>query len=147
MKKTITRRFFTLLELMVTITILAICFSVIGIKVNKALYKHKYRNNIKKIDMYFTFCKKMALSNQADIYLKLYQEKDKTCFEMGTDDFSGFFENIKKTKDVFDDMFFLFNQKKVNEMEIIFSSTGEILPKGNLEFFDKKKIFKEIKKI
>ncbi len=146
MKKSI-KRYFTLLELMITITLIVICFSVIGINLSEALYKHKYKNNIKKIDMYFDFCKKMAFSHQADIYLKLYQENQRVYCEIGTDESTGFFENTPKTKDHFDDINFLFNQKKINKLEILFSTTGEILPKGNIEFLDKKKKFKQIKTI
>jgi hypothetical protein len=53
---------------------------------------------MKKIDMYFNFCKKMAFSNQADIYLKLSQKDFDIYCEMGTDEGMGFFENTKKTK-------------------------------------------------
>jgi len=130
---------------MITITLIVMCFSFIGIKINKALYTHKYKNNIKKLDMYFDLCKKMAFSNQADVYLKLYQEKEKLVCEIGTDEKMGFFINSKKIKDHFENMYFLYNQKKINKLEILFSTTGEILPKGNLEFLDKRKKFKQIK--
>ena len=62
---------FTLLELVVAITLIAFSFSFVGMKINTALYSHRCKNNIKKIESYFEFCRKMAQVNQADIYLKL----------------------------------------------------------------------------
>jgi len=145
MKKTITKKYFTLLEVMVTIALLSICFSIVGIKIHEALYSHKYKNNIKTIESYFIFCRKMALSNQADIYLNFKQENEKIYCEMGTDEKVGFFKNTKKTKDIFDNMHFLFNDKKAETLEIVFSSSGEIFPKGVFKFCDKKQKFEQIK--
>lgn len=147
MKKLNIKKHFTLLELMVTMVLLVICFSIIGINVNKSLYAHKWNNNLKKIDMYFDFCKKMAFSNQADIYLNLSQVNSKIYFEIGTDATMGFFKNSKKTKDYFEDIYFLYNDKKIDKLEILFCSTGMILPKGTIEFLDKKKKFKQLKNI
>jgi Tfp pilus assembly protein FimT len=138
MKKNIIKKYFTLLELVITIALITICFSVIGINVSRSLYKHRYKNNLKKIDLYFGFCKKMAYFNQSDVHMKLSQDDKKICCEMGTDETMGFFENSKKIEDAFDHMKFLFNKKKVDKLDVLFSSTGEVLPKGDLEFLDNK---------
>ena len=75
---------FTLLEMMIAIVLIGIVASVTGIKVNTALHKHHYENNIKKFDSYVEFCKKMAFANQADIYLELKQDENKIEIEIGT---------------------------------------------------------------
>jgi hypothetical protein len=147
MNSNLIKKSFTLLEIIITISLLTTCFSVIGIKINSALYSHKFKNNIKRIDDCFDFCKKMAKSNGADIYLKLFQKNMKIYIEIGTDQTMGFFEKGKKSKDQFDDMSFLFDDKNQDEMEIIFSSTGEVFPKGKFIFSDKKNKFKENKTI
>ncbi|EKD26505.1 MAG: hypothetical protein ACD_79C01150G0002 [uncultured bacterium] len=97
--------------------------------------------------MYFDFCKAMSFSNQADIYLIISQKEQDVYCEIGTDEKVGFFENTNKTKDCFKNMFFLFNGKKVKDLEIIFSSTGKIVPGGEIKFFDKKNKFKQNKTI
>lgn len=145
MRKDCHKIYFTLLEIIVTIALVTICFSVIGINVSEALYKHNYETCVKKMERYFDFCGKMAFSNQADVYLKLSQKGQDIYYEMGTDENMGFFENMKTTKDCFRDARFLFNDKKAINLEIVFSSTGEVLPKGNITFLDKKNKIKQIK--
>jgi hypothetical protein len=147
MKKKTTKKYFTLLEIILTITLLSICFSFIGIKINTVLYSYKFKDNIKKIDAYFEFCKKMAETNQADIYLKLSQNDKKTYLKIGTDEKMGFFEKTKKLDDVFNDFIFAFNKKNIDNVEIIFSSNGEVFPKGKFVFSDKKNKFSEKKTI
>jgi hypothetical protein len=134
---------FTLLEIVITIVLITTCLSFIGIKITDALYVQKYKNNLKKIDYYFAFSKKMAQTNQADIYLKIYQENMKTHLEIGTDEKMGFFLNSKKITDVLDDLVFTFNEKKIDNIEIVFSSSGNVFPKGKFVFLDRKNKFEE----
>jgi hypothetical protein len=145
--KIIIKKYFTLLELLVTTVLLVVCFSFIGIKINKALYVHRSKNNLKKIENYFDFCKKMALANQADIYLKLYQKKGTIFCEIGTDETMGLFKKVKKIKDIFKNMCFLFDKKKIDMIEVIFSTTGKTFPNGKLEFFDMRNKFDLIEEI
>lgn len=155
MKNLNIKKHFTLLELMICIALITICFSMIGINVRKAINIHKYKSNIKKIDMYFDFCKKMAMANQADVYLNFSQVNQNIFCEMGTDENRSFFENSQKIRDNFENMYFFFDKKKINKLEILFSSTGEILPKGEIEFStndkiefsDKNNYFKQFKTI
>ncbi|MFA6119650.1 MAG: prepilin-type N-terminal cleavage/methylation domain-containing protein [Parachlamydiales bacterium] len=146
-KKTIIKKNFTLLEIIICISLLSICFSFVGIKINDALYSYKFKSSLKKIDVYIDFCQKMARSNQADIYLKLSQKNKKVFLEIGTDDKMGFFKNNKKISDVFENLFFDFEEKKTDCLEFVFSSSGETFPKGNFIFYDKKNKFKENKAI
>lgn len=141
------KRSFTLIELMVTLSLIIISFSFIGVKINDSLYSHRFKNNIKKIDVYFDFCKKMALSNQADIYLKISQKDHRVKFEIGTDEVNGFFKNTQKTIEFFDDLNFLFDGTKVDKVEIVFTQTQKIIPNAAIEFFDTKNKFKQIKSI
>jgi len=143
--KKIIKKNFTLLEIIITFTLVIFCFSFLGMKVNTALYSYKYKSNIKKIDNCFEFCKKMAQTNQSDIYLKLSQRNEKIFYEIGTNESIGFFKNSRKIKDKFEDIYFSFEGKKVNDIEIVFSTTGEIFPNGALEFSDKKNKFKDKK--
>ncbi|NGX34557.1 MAG: hypothetical protein K1060chlam1_00910 [Candidatus Anoxychlamydiales bacterium] len=137
------KKHFTLLEIVISIVLIGIFASVIGINLNEALYKHSYENNIKKMDNYIEFCKKMAFSNQADIYMHLTQGEKNIEIEIGTSSDMGFFKNIKKTKDIFNNMSFEFNNEKLDNLEIIFTSNGEILTNGELKFMDIKKKFKD----
>lgn len=135
------RRHFTLLEIMIGMVLIGIIASVIGLNLNEALYKHRYENNKKKIDSYLEFCKKMAFANQADIYMQLSQDEKKIEMEIGTSADMGFFKNIKKTHDSFNNMSFEFNGEALDNLEIIFTSNGDILTKGSLKFIDIKKKF------
>ncbi|NGX48492.1 MAG: hypothetical protein K940chlam5_00077 [Candidatus Anoxychlamydiales bacterium] len=132
---------FTLLEIMVGMFLIGIIASVIGLNLNEALYKHRYENNKKKIDSYIEFCKKMAFANQADIYMQLSQDEKKIEIEIGTSSDMGFFKNIKKMHDSFNNMSFEFNGAGQDNLEIIFTSNGDILTKGELKFIDIKKKF------
>lgn len=137
------RRYFTLLEIVIAILLVSIFATLIGVNLNEALYKHSYENDIKKMDNYIEFSKKMAFSNQADIYMHLKQAEKKIEIEIGTSSDMGFFKNIKKTKDTFNNMRFEFNEESLDNLEIIFTSNGEILTKGELKFIDIKKKFED----
>ena len=132
---------FTLLEIMIGMVLIGIIASVVGLNLNEALYKHRYENNKKKIDSYIEFCKKMAFANQADIYMQLSQDEKKIEMEIGTSSDMGFFKNIKKTHDSFNNMSFEFNGAGQDNLEIIFTSNGDVLTKGELKFIDIKKKF------
>lgn len=147
MTKKLIKKSFTLLEIIITITILSFCFSFFGIKINALLYSHRYSNNLKKIESYIAFCKKVSETNQADISLKLFQKNKRIFLEIGTDEKVGIFENSKKISDIFDDITFTFNEKNIDNIEIIFSSNGEYYPKGKFVFFDKKAKWKDEIKI
>lgn len=137
----IIKKHFTLLEIMITMVLLGISFSIIGLNIRKALYKHNYENNIKKFESYTEFCKKMAFSNQADVYMVLSQTENKVSLKIGTSWDMGFFKNIKKTKDSLDNMHLLFNDEKFNQLEIVFTSNGNIFPSGVFLFIDEKETF------
>lgn len=87
----------------------------------------------------------MALSNQADIYVSLKQKDTALLLEMGSDEKMGFFQNQKKTKEIFKNLHFYLNDEKCLEHQIIFSSTNKIEPEGVLEFKDTKEKFSTIK--
>ena len=146
MRATIKKNF-TLLELMVVFCLLTFCFSLVGINIKKALYSHGFQNNIKTIDSYFEFCKKMALSNQADIYVSLKQKDASLLLEMGTDEKMGFFQNQKQTKEILKNLHFYLNDEKCENLQIVFSSTNKIEPEGKLEFKDTKEKFFKIKNL
>lgn len=135
---------FTLLEIMITIFLIGIVASAVSINLNKALHKHHYENNIKKFDSYVEFSKKMAFSNQADIYMHLTQTETKIGIEIGTSSDMGFFKNIKKTQDSFNNMNFKFNGEKLEKLEIVFTSNGNILTQGKFEFMDVKEKIEKI---
>ncbi len=141
------KKYFTLLEIMIGTFLIGIFISIIGINLNKALHKHRFQSNINKFDNYVDFCKKMAFSNGADIYMHLFQKEHGIAIEIGTSPDMGFFKNIKKTKDIFDNMFFEFNGSPIDKLEIVFTSNGNSLTSGILTFKDiKKKIKKDVKR-
>jgi len=145
MKTKIIKKYFTLLEIVISIAILSLCFSLIGMKTQKAIYKHRYENNIKKLNHYAQFCKKMALSNQADVYLNLKEQNESIKLEIGTSETEGFFKNMKKTKDTLNDINFLVNKETVSSLEIVFTSNGCVMPEVQIELIDKNRKFKPYK--
>ena len=145
MKLKIIKKYFTLLEIVISIAILSLCFSLIGMKTQKAIYKHRYENNIKQFNHYTQFCKKMALSNQADVYLNLKEQNENIEIEMGTSETEGFFKNMKKTKDILKDINFLVNEEMINSLEIVFTSNGCVIPKIKIALRDKNRKFKPYK--
>ena len=133
------KRKFTLIELIIVLAIIGMSCSLIGIKINKVIYSHNVKNDLKKIEYYFQFCKKIALFNQMDVYLVLEQKKDSTLLKIGTDENLGFFKNSKPLKYDFKNINFSFNNKKMKKIEVLFCATGSILPEGSFKFFDIKK--------
>ncbi len=126
---------------MISIALIVMISSIASIKVNQALYKHSFEANIKKISTYFELCSKLAFANQADIYLILSQREEKVFLEIRTDNKTGLFKDQKTIKDIFKNFQFFFNEKKEKDLEIIFSSTNQVMPKGHFVFKDKKQKF------
>ncbi len=135
------KKAFTLIELMVSIALILLVTSIIGINVNKALKNHKFISKIKKIESYIEYVKKMALIHQTDVYFILNQDLKGSYLKIGTDEVNGFFKNQKVKEEIFENVFFSFNNER--NVIIIFSSTGNVFPKGEFIFSDNKD--KEIK--
>lgn len=133
----IIKKSFTLIEILVVFFIISSVFSVLGFYLNKAIYIHKQKNNIKKIKSYLDFAQKMAVLHQSDVIVKFTQDKKDVKLFIGLDENLGFFCD-KPQKDIFENLKIFFNKKPTNFIEILCTSNGVIWPQGKLTFYNSK---------
>ena len=128
--------FFTLIEIMVVMIIIAIASSAIGIKISRSISDHEYKRSAAQIFEKLKFAKKLALANQCDVYFSLSQEKNKVFSEVG------YFEgkegkNQMKYRHGYSNLRFKFDSQDGNiydkSLTLIFTSSGDYLPKGFLK--------------
>jgi len=111
---------------------------------SKAISSYRFKTNIEKIKTYILLSRDVAQANQSDFFLSIIQKKNGTRFLLGSDEKQGIFKGEKKKEYFLKDIYFLFDNKKVKNIEILFSSTGFIFPDKDLEFYNSKKKSKKI---
>ena len=129
--KKITRNF-TLLEVIISISILLLITSVLTININDALNKYNFDNEYKIINSNFELYKKKAFTDQEDIYLKIYQDKKNTYFKVLNN------KNSIQENYILNNVSYKFNKNIIEEVEVIITSTGNIFPKGEIIFYNLK---------
>ncbi len=144
MKTIVLSRKFTLIELFISLAIIGVVSTFLIFKTNEILTKHAFETNIKKVNNYIEYCKKIAITHQADIYFSLYQKKNGIQCEIGTDENQGIFKNQKKQEDFLKNILFTFNGKNYPEIILGCSSTGKTFPSGKLKISSKKGNFSKI---
>jgi prepilin-type N-terminal cleavage/methylation domain-containing protein len=127
--------FFSLIEIMVVLVIIAIASTVVGIKISKSISDHEYQRATEQIFEKLMFAKKLALANQCDVYLSLIQENNKLYSEVGY--FGGSDgKNQKKYRHGFSNLKFKFESEDQgtveNSITFCFTSSGDYLPRGIL---------------
>ncbi|KPK33125.1 MAG: hypothetical protein AMS24_02080 [Chlamydiae bacterium SM23_39] len=146
-RKKINIKPFTLIEILISISILSMVSFIVGIKIEKCISKYRFERNYSKILRKFLFIKDISISNQCDLEIELKQKKRNLLITIGIDSDTGLFPNKKREKEKFSNLYFKFiGKKKIeNFVKLFFSSTGNFYPKGKIILYnEKKKLFKEI---
>ena len=97
----IVKRSFTLLEIVIALILISTCSTVVGIKITKAVEKHRFYSNAKLIEDKLNFCQKIALSSQEDIYFSINSLKKGSEYFISKDENKGLLLKKKKLKKVF----------------------------------------------
>lgn len=139
------KKYFTLLEIMVVIIIITIASSAIGIRICKSISTYEYQKATDQIFEKLKFAKKFALANQCDIYISFKQDKSRLISEMG---YYGEKDSHNRSyRHGFSNLRFKFisNDENIYEnlLTLIFTSTGDYLPKGILYLFGSNKSLHE----
>jgi Tfp pilus assembly protein FimT len=133
----ISKNFFTLLEILIAISLLTILVSLVSIKTTEAINKYRFDSNIKKISSYVEFSKKIAISHKADVILTFNQKKSDTTLKISSYEDTPIFNNMKNIEEKFKNLNFSFDKTIIKNLTITFTSTGYYFPKGEIAFADK----------
>ena len=137
------RRFFTLIELMICIVLLMITSGFFGLQIHDMIKTIQVKKAIKTIESHLELCKKASLLQQCDMIFSLVQEDDMLKCQMGYDGGHGLYRGTEPLKKNFRAIEFKFPGKD-KKVEFCFSSTGTVHPKGNLELIGCKGKIKRI---
>lgn len=123
-----TKRLFSLLEVMIAVFILALAGSVIGIRLGKALDEKQFQSAVDRLYSELESSRRLALNMQADWSVVLEKQKDhillyRTCPEVT----KSFAVQWKAPCS------FLWNHEPIEKIAFHFSSTGKMEPAGLLE--------------
>lgn len=132
------RSFALLLEVVITIAIVATLSVVLGINVKKAVSNHKIERTKKKVADTISFAKEMAEITRGDIFLDMEQEDWGTIVKVKRAEEDGILG--KGSLEFFKGVYFLFKGEGEikREVRFIFSDSGSFYPGGVLKFFDKR---------
>lgn len=78
--------FFTLLELCICIALIAVFSSFFGFKIHGLVEKHTFEKGAQRLQNQVSFAKKMALTHQSDMLLKIAHDKKGLTYWVGIDD-------------------------------------------------------------
>jgi hypothetical protein len=125
------RRPFTLLEVMVALTLLLIVGGIVGIKMHEAIGLKRFQSDLDRLRSRLFVCQKLSVATQADWEAVLKEEGGQWFFEARCVD-------GLKTKRLaplkLHSLHTTFNGKPIRGIEIDFYSSGQILPEGVLQF-------------
>ncbi|EKE08227.1 MAG: hypothetical protein ACD_17C00277G0002 [uncultured bacterium] len=129
------KRALTLIEIVIACALLALSAGVIGIKMHQVAAKKRFQADVMRFQEQVSVLQKLALVMQADWKGKLKQERGgwifvAECMEIGV-------QEMKKIP--LGSSCIMFNQKNIQDMEIIFFSTGLVQPEGEFIFLQKGK--------
>jgi Tfp pilus assembly protein FimT len=133
----ISKKFFTLLEILISISLLTILISIVSIKTKKAIDAYTFESNIKKISSYIEFSKKIAISHKADVILDLQQDNSYTILRISSYENTPIFNNMKNIEEKFKNLKFSFDKTNKKNLTITFTSTGYSFPDGEITFSNK----------
>lgn len=132
--RTKNKRSFTLLEILVAITLLAITSGVIGWKLSEAIGKKQFQSQIERLKIRFTITQKMALAMQSDWKAVLKKQGSQWVLETSSEE-----AGPKKLAPLkLNSLDILFDGKKVDALTFDFFSSGQVLPEGKFQFSWKK---------
>ncbi|OGN60975.1 MAG: hypothetical protein A3F40_04815 [Chlamydiae bacterium RIFCSPHIGHO2_12_FULL_27_8] len=125
-------RSFTLIELIVSLSLIVLISSFLTINIKKAIDKYNFEYTFKNISSHIELFKKKAFTDQEDITLIFYQDTKNSYLKVIHS------KNAFKEKHIFKNASFKFNENYMEEIEIIFSATNRIYPEGELKFHNLK---------
>lgn len=123
-------QFFSLLEILIVITLLAILGSVVGFNIQKRVSQKKFQTEMALFESRLKTAKMLSISMQADWKGVLKKtgsgwELEVVCLEV---------EGKKLKALSLENMDVFFNGKDGSSFEVEFYSSGQILPKGAFTF-------------
>ena len=136
--RSIRKHYFSLLELILALTILLVVSGVISIRVYNVLHQHRFKNNEKRITYFLHHSYCMALSHQTDIIMTLIQKKKGLQCEIAVEGDMGLFEDQAKENFYLKDFYLKGISKTKNKRLITFTSTGVVFPDEKYVFYGSK---------
>lgn len=94
----------------------------------EAVGKYRFYQNEQKINSLFSYAKKMSFIQKSDVFITFEQKKGDLFVEVDSEK-----KSLKNLK-------LLFNNKHIQKLEILISSSGAILPEGKLAITDDKNL-------
>lgn len=136
LKKIVEKRFFTLLEIIVTIVIISIASTAVGVKITHLVSKHRFESSCRRFIGKIAFAKQMALTNQSDVFLTISQENENVVLMI---DFASGHLEKPFVKETLPRLSVELQESKNDSKKISFSincfSSGYLFPKGNVRLF------------
>jgi len=131
LKKTKSRRYFTLLEVMVGLTLLLIAAGAIGWKMHGFIEKRRFQSDLDRLKFRLMTLQTLSANMQSDWLGVLRREKKNWIFESHCIDQP----KIRfATTGSFQSFEIFFNNETLDTLEIFFYSSGEVKPMGSLLF-------------
>lgn len=129
-----TKRAFTLLELMIGLVLIALISGVIGVRIGGAIEEKRFSSSIERLSAELESCRRLALTAQVDWIAVLEKKKgvfvlQKSCPELGKESFATWKSNSAMQ----------FNGKAANRLSFQFTSSGKVAPSGTLLLSDGKR--------
>ncbi len=132
--KTIFKRPFTLLEILIGILLIALVSGAIGLRVGKGIEEKKFSSSVDRLFVELEACRRLSLNAQAD-WIAILEKKEgkfflhKSCPEMQKAVSVSWSTSCK----------IHFNQEEVSALSFQFSASGKLSPQGILTLSDGKR--------
>jgi len=115
---------------MVAITLLAIASGVVGIKMQSAVRKKQFHSQLERFQARLLVSQKLAIAMQADWKGVLKKQGKEWIYSTTCEE-----EQARKLSPLsLNSMEIFFDGEKVDEIEIDFFASGQVLPEGNFIF-------------
>lgn len=131
-KRTVQRRFFTLLEVMIAICLFLAMASVLCFKMHTLIAKKRFASYFERLESHLWTCHWLALNMQADWQARLRKEEKGWILETKCIDDPQSTALVPLVTPLPLSLFF--EKEKKEEVIIAFSGTGQISPNGTLFF-------------
>jgi prepilin-type N-terminal cleavage/methylation domain-containing protein len=125
------KRPFTLLEVMVAIALLVIASGGIAWKMQGAVRKKQFQSQVERLHTRLAVCQRMAMAMQADWRAVLQHKGNEWILQAFCD------EGTRKLAPLVLHLEILLDGKKVNEVAVDFFASGQVLPGGVLTLSQK----------
>lgn len=141
-RKKRSKRAFTLIEIIICISILSLAGSLFAYKAKDLFAVYHFRNEKRKMLNAIELARHLSISYQADIEMVITKEKKGYSMILKTDEPTlfnhGMLFKSMKFKHI-DYMAYLADKKEEDPIKILFSSSGWIFPAGSFEMHSFKK--------